>query len=143
MGLKVSNLNFASLKQVMIDKGVSQEKADACWADLLIILHALEDTGLPHAVTEGADEALHTITNDTAALLRVSAAIHGVGAVIAHDPQAYGTAEFDVAWANTCAAFAKRGIKLTTDYRSDVGGFRSAASCLVLVGDIQTIQLAA
>lgn len=143
MGIKITNFDFEPFKRVMLDKDVSQDKVDACWADLLVLLHAMEDTGIPHAMTEGADEALHVITNDTVALLSVSAAIHGVGKVIAHDPQAYGTPEFDIAWENTRAAFAEHGIKLTADYRSDVGGFRSAASCLVLVGDIHAIQMAA
>lgn len=131
MGVKVSNINFSPYKQAMLDKGVSQAEADACWADLLVLLHATEDTGLCHAMTEGADKALHELVLDTAGLLRISAAILGVGNVLVHDPRAYGTPEFDQAWVRTRTAFAKHGVELTVDYRSDRGGFRSAAACLL------------
>ncbi len=140
MGIRVANIDFAQHKQSMIDKGMAQIEVEACWADFLILLHATEDTGLSHAMTEGADKALHELTNDTAALLRVSAATLGAGRVLAHDPRAYGTAEFDKAWENTRAAFARHGVDLPADYQSDRGGFRSAASCLVaptLIADLQ------
>lgn len=140
MGIRVANIDFSPYKQAMLDKGMSQTEAEACWADLLVLLHATEDTGSPHAMTEGADKALHELVNDTAGLLRVSAAILGAGRVLVHDPRAYGTPEFDATWENTRAAFARRGINLPADYRSDRGGFRSAATCLVsptLIADLQ------
>lgn len=143
MGIKVSNFDFSPFKDAMLSKGVSQEKADACWADLLILLHDAEDTGRAHAMTEGADEAFHFVVSDTIGLLRLSAAVLGAGRVMAHRPGVYGTPEFDAAWENTRAAFAKHGVSLPSDYRSDVGGFRSAASCIREGRSIAEIQLAA
>lgn len=142
MGIRVANIDFSPYKQAMLEKGVSQAEIEACWADLLVLLHATEDTGRAHAMTEGADKALHELVSDTAGLLRVSAAILGAGRVLAHDPRAYGTPEFDATWENTCAAFAKHGVDLPTDYRSDRGGFRSAATCLVMPNLIADIQAA-
>ncbi|RUQ59755.1 hypothetical protein EJ913_31015 [Azospirillum doebereinerae] len=126
----------------MLDKGVPQAEVDACWADLLILLHATEDTGLAHAMTEGADKALHELVSDTAGLLRISAAVLGAGRVLAHDPRAYGTPAFDLTWERTRAAFARHGVDLPADYRSDVGNFRSAATCLVFPGGIAELQAA-
>jgi hypothetical protein len=143
MGVRVSNIDFSSYKQALLDRGVDHSKVDACWADLLTLLHATEDTGLAHAMTEGADMAFHELASDTAGLLRVSAAILGAGRVMVHDPRAYGTAEFDKAWENTRAAFAKHGVELASDYRADVGEFRSAATCLVRPEGIAELQKAA
>lgn len=140
MGIRVANIDFSPYKQTMLDRGMPQAEVDACWADLLVLLHATEDTGHAHAMTEGADKALHELVNDTAGLLRVSAAILGAGRVLAHDPHAYDTPEFDATWENTRAAFARRGVNLPADYRSDRGSFRSAATCLVspiLIADLQ------
>lgn len=142
MGIKVANIDFSPYKQAMLDKGIAQTEVDACWADLLVLLHATEDTERPHAMTEGADKALHELVNDTAGLLRVSAAILGAGRVLAHDPRAYGTPEFDATWENTRAAFAKHGVDLPSDYRSDRGGFRSAANCLVMPSVVAELQAA-
>ncbi|PWC48168.1 hypothetical protein TSA6c_17230 [Azospirillum sp. TSA6c] len=143
MGIKVSNFDFSPFKLAMLNKGHTQEHVDACFADLLILLHDAEDTGRTHAMTEGADSAFHFIVSDTAGLLRLSAAVHGVGMVMAHNPHVYGTMEFDAAWDNTCAAFARHGIDLPADYQSDRGGFRSAASCIRETVRIVDIQQAA
>lgn len=143
MGIRVSNFDFSPFKQAMLSKGYAQEHVDACFADLLILLHDAEDTGRAHAVTEGADAAFHFIVSDTVGLLRLSAAILGVGQVIAHDPSVYGTPEFDLAWENTRAAFARHGIDLPADCRSDRGSFRSAASCIRKSMQIADIQQAA
>ncbi|SMF42982.1 hypothetical protein SAMN02982917_2172 [Azospirillum oryzae] len=142
MGIRVANTDFSSYKQAMIDKGISQAEVEASWSDLLVLLHATEDTGRAHAMTEGADKALHELVSDTTGLLRISAAILGAGRVLAHDPRAYGTPEFDATWENTRAAFAKQGVDLPADYRSDRGGFRSAANCLVMPTLIAEIQAA-
>lgn len=142
MGIRVASVDFSIYKKKMLDKGMTQDEVDACWADFLILLHATEDTGLSHAMTEGADKALHELTNDTAGLLRISAAIIGAGRVLAHDPLAYGTPEFDASWGRTRAAFARHGIDLPINYQSDRGGFRSAASCLVSPSIIADLQAA-
>ncbi|MBP2304583.1 hypothetical protein [Azospirillum melinis] len=142
MGIGVANIDFSPYKQAMLDKGFSQTEVDACWADLLVLLQATEDTGLAYAMTEGADRALHELVSDTAGLLRVSAAILGAGRVLAHDPRAYGTPEFDATWENTRAAFAKHGVDLPADYRSDRGSFRSAANCLVMPSVVAELQAA-
>lgn len=143
MGIKVGNYDFSPFKQAMLEKGSSQAEVDACWADLLILLHDAEDTGHSHAMTEGADKAFHFVVSDTVGLLRLSAAVHGAGQVMSHAPYAYGTPAFDAAWENTRAAFAKHGIDLPADYRSDAGGFRSAAACIREGRSIAEIQLAA
>lgn len=143
MGIKVGNFDFGPFKKAMLDKGASQERVDACFADLLVLLHDAEDAGRSHAMTEGADEAFHFVVSDTIGLLRLSAAVLGAGQVMAHRPGIYGTPEFDAAWENTRAAFAKHGIDLPADYRSDVGGFRSAATCVRMSQSIAEIQMAA
>lgn len=143
MGTKISDFDFSPFKQDMLAKGISQEEVDACWADLLVILHDAEDTGRDHAMTEGADRAFHFVVSDTVGLLRLSAAVLGAGQIMVHDPRAYGTLEFDQAWENTRAAFARHGIDLAADYRSDVGSFRSAASCIRRSVGIADIQLVA
>lgn len=128
MGIMVSNFDFSPFKQVMLNVGHSPAHVDACFADLLILLHDAEDTGRAHAMTEGADEALHAILADRMAWRRLGVAIHPAGMV--HDANAYGTPAFSAAWENTRAAFAHHGIDLAADYTSDVGNFRSAAACL-------------
>lgn len=143
MGIKVANFDFSPFKNAMLSKGNSEAEVSACFDDLLILLHDAEDTGRSHAMTEGADRAFHVIVNDTAGLLRLSAAVHGVGMVMAHNPYVYGTPEFDAAWENTRAAFAKHGIDLSADYSSDRGNFRSAAICVREARSITEIQAAA
>ena len=143
MGIKVANFDFSPFKDAMLGKGHSASEVSACFDDLLVLLHDAEDTGRNHAMTEGADRAFHVIVNDTAGLLRLSAAVHGVGMVMAHNPYVYGTPEFDAAWQNTRAAFAKHGIELNQDYRADRGSFRSAAICVREARSITEIQAAA
>lgn len=128
MGVRVLNFDFSPFKQAMLNKGHEQGHVEACFADLLILLHDAEDTGRAHAMTEGADQALHAILEDATAFRGLGAALHGVGMI--HDANAYGTTAFAAAWENTRAAFAKRGVDLPSDYRSSVGGFRSAAACI-------------
>lgn len=128
MGINVNDFDFSTFKQAMLDKGHSQEHVNACFADLLILLHDAEDAGRAHAMTEGADEALHFVLEDRLAWRRLGVAIHGVEMI--HDANAYGTPAFSAAWENTRAAFARHGIDLPADYLSDVGGFRSAANCI-------------
>jgi len=128
MGIKVSNFDFSPIKQAMVSEGHAPAHVEACFADLLILLHDAEDTGRAHAMTEGADEALHAVLADRMAWRRLGTAIHG--AEMIHDANAYGTPAFAAAWENTRTAFANHGIELAADYRSDVGGFRSAGACI-------------
>lgn len=128
MGIKVSNFDLSPFKQAMLSEGHNLDHVDACFADLLVLLHDAEDTDRAHAMTEGADEALHFVLADRLAWRRLGDAIHGVEMI--HDANAYGTPAFSAAWENTRAAFAHHGIELAAEYRSDVGNFRSAAACL-------------
>ncbi|MFS2013724.1 hypothetical protein ACCD06_28285 [Azospirillum sp. CT11-132] len=128
MGSKVMDFDLSPFKKAMIDSGHTADHVEACFADLLIILHDAENTGRAHAMTEGADEALHCVLADRLAWRRLGVAIHGVEMI--HDANAYGTPAFGAAWENTRAAFAHHGIELPVDYLSDVGGFRSAATCV-------------
>ena len=140
MGSKIAKYDFSAFKEAMLAKGISKDEVENWWGDLLILLHAVEDTGRAHAMSEGADKALHEITSDTAALLSFSARIFGGGSVLVHDPRSYGTSAFDDAWENSRAAFREHGIDVAADYRSDVGSFRSAATCLVNVCSIADLQ---
>lgn len=143
MGNRVAAYDFGPLKQKMIASGLSDDEANRCLGDLLIILHDAEATGRPHAMTEGADRALHLMIEDMEELRKFSAAVFGAGKVMTHDPDAYGTEAFDQAWENTRDAFAMSGIELPADYRSDRGGFRSAAVCIRDTVEDATLQGAA
>lgn len=140
MGQRVSGFDFSSVRQTIIAKGGTAEQADNALRDMLIILHAVEDTGEPHAITKAADQALHGLLLDTALVMRFSGTVFGAGHVLVHDPRAYGTPAFDVAWQNTRAAFAKHGIDLPADYRSGAEGQRSAESCLIQAAAMSGLQ---
>lgn len=140
MGSKISGFDFSPFKQAMLNKGIPQAEVDACFSDLMVILHDAEDNNRPHAMTEGADRAFHYVVSDTVGHLRLSAAIHGAGMVMVHNPHAYGTPEFEAAWENTRAAFAKHDIELASDYRADRDTFRSAAACIREARSVNEIQ---
>lgn len=128
MGAAVSSFDFSPFKRAMLNEGHAPDYVNACFGDLTILLHDAEDTGRAHAMTEGADKALHVILADRMAWRRLGVAIHGVEMI--HDANAYGTPAFGAAWENTRSAFAAHGIDLAADYRLNVGSFRSAAACL-------------
>lgn len=144
----VSGYDFSRHRDAMVERfGFSETDRDAAWSDLMIILKALEaDQSRPFALTVAADNALHTLVIDTAGLLRFSEAVFGTGAVVVHDPFAYGTPEFDRGWENTRAAFRAAGAaEPPVNYRDAAGapiGLRPMA-CIVTVRRMDEILAAA
>ncbi len=135
---KIDSINFDRYKKAMVERfGFSEVERDSSWSDLMIILNAMErEPEKAFALTVGADRALHGLLLDTMGHVQISQAVFGPGALVIHDPFAYGTPEFVKAWENTRAAFAAEGIELPVDWRSDAAtpaGDRDAESCFVAV----------
>lgn len=137
-------------------EGAQPADAEAAWHDLIIILAAMErEPSKSFALTRDADKALHGFALDTAALVRFSAAAFGAGTIITHDPWAWGTDDYAVAWANTRAAFIEHGIVLPENYQSCRPGDRKGAEmcvmnvgkmaemCVINVQQIADLQMAA
>ena len=145
---KVLNYDFTRYRDAMVERfGFSEADRDAAWADLAIILCALEaNPTKPFALTVAADNALHSLVLDTAGLMRFSEAIFGEGFVVTHDPFAYGTPPFDAGWENTRSAFRAAGTQEPpANYRDAAGapaGLRPMA-CLVEVRRMEDIRVAA
>lgn len=144
----VSNYDFSRYREAMVERfGFSEGDRDAAWADLAIILEALEaDPSKPYALTVAADNALHALVLDTAGLIRFSEAVFGEGAMAVHDPFAYGTPEFDAGWDNTRAAFRAAGaVEPPVNYRDAAGapaGLQPMA-CIFRVQRMAEIRAAA
>lgn len=84
-------------------------------ADLEIILKAIEaQPDQKFAVTGLADTVLHSLL-DMPELAQYMCDTFGPDAIAHHDPEAWGTDEYAVAWANTRRAFAAHGIELEAD----------------------------
>lgn len=129
--LKFDNSKIRGITEMRL----GSKKSNESWSDLIVILSYLKDNPDQYVpVTESADEALHDILLDTPTHLALSEAIFGRGAVISHDPNAYGTDAFAMAWANTRAAFASNGINLPENYtEADASSRHRAATCWVTV----------
>ena len=144
----VLDYDFTRYRDAMVERfGFSETDRDAAWADLTIILQAMEaNPTKPFALTVAADNALHGLVLDTVGLMRFSEAVFGPGAVVVHDPFAYGTPEFDEGWANTRAAFRAAGAQEPpANYRDASNapvGLRPMA-CLVQVRRMEDIRAAA
>lgn len=145
---KVLNYDFTRYRDAMVERfGFSEADCAAAWADLTIILCAMEaNPTKPFALTAAADNALHSLVLDTAGLMRFSEAVFGPGAVAVHDPFAYGTPQFDEGWENTRAAFRAAGAhEPPANYRdasNTPAGLRPMA-CLVQVLRMEDIRIAA
>lgn len=140
MASKIDSLDFGRYKKVMVDReGYSPEIAEASWRDLIVILKAMEaEPSKAFAMTVGADRALHGLLLDTVGHFRFSTEVFGAGTIVAHDPYAYDTPEFDAGWENTRQAFAKVGVELPADYRNQSTsgtGEDRAEMCLVSVAE--------
>lgn len=120
MASKIDSLDFSRYKTAMIEReGYSQDVAEESWRDLLVLLNAMEaEPEKSFALTVSADRALHGLLLDTVGHFKFSTAVFGAGKIVVHDPYAYATPEFDAAWENTRAAFAKVGLDLPADYRN-------------------------
>lgn len=146
---KVSGYDFDRYKEAMVVRfGFSEQARDSSWHDLTIILRALEtEPAQKFALTAGADDALHGLLLDTAGHYRFSEAVFGAGAVVVHDPFAYGTPEFEVAWQNTRAAFAAEGVDLPADYMAatprPIADPRRAEACFLFVTQVADLRMAA
>lgn len=101
-------------------------------ADLCLILAAQRADPRPFAMTKAADELLHTLlgTEEMDMYIRH---VHGAGAALVHDGEAWGTKEYADGWERTRAAFAASGIDLLTDPAAAPGHPRSGAYCLLSV----------
>ncbi|CAO3407830.1 hypothetical protein [Azospirillum largimobile] len=145
---KVLDYDFTRYRDAMVERfGFSEADRDAAWADLTIILCAMETNPTkPFALTAAADNALHSLVLDTAGLMRFSEVVFGPGAVAVHDPFAYGTPQFDEGWANTRAAFRAAGaLEPPANYRDASNtpvGLRPMA-CLIEVRRMEDIRVAA
>lgn len=145
---KVLNYDFSRYRAAMVERfGFSEADRDAGWADLMIILRAMENNpAKPFALTVAADNALHSLVLDTAGLLRFSEAIFGVGVVVTHDPFAYGTPAFDAGWENTRAAFRDAGaLEPPVNYRDAANAPASLRpmACIMGVRSMDEIRAAA
>ncbi|CAO99329.1 hypothetical protein FE88_08070 [Azospirillum brasilense] len=115
--------------------GFTADQNERAWADLGILLEGMQkNPSAPFPVTAAADEALHLLLEDDAAISDLTVSLFGDGATIIHDPTAYGTPAFASAWANTRGAFAAHGVDLPADYRdADKSDPRSAAACWLVI----------
>ena len=146
---KVSEYDFGRYKVSMVERfGFSEEDCQKYWNDLLIIFRGMEDfPDKKYALTVGADQALHILLLDTVGHYRFSEEIFGNGSLVVHDPFAYGTPEFEIAWENTRAIFAAEGIVLPSDYTAAVprrpGDTRRAEACFLWVACQADLRAAA
>lgn len=102
--------------------------------DLEIILKAMEaQPDQKFAVTGLADTVLHNLL-DTSELADYMRDNFGADAIPHHDPNAWGTEEYAIAWQNTRAAFAARGIELEADPAATRSDGREAKVCFLSVG---------
>lgn len=145
--MKVNEFDFGKYHNALVVRdGISDGAATAAVSDLKIILAAMErQPGKAFALTAAADKALHWLLTDTVAHIQFSEAIFGHGALIVHDPYAWGTPEFSQGWANTRNAMAEEGISLVEDYHLSIGDdHRSRAEmCLLRVRQISELRMAA
>lgn len=142
--MSVSAYNFEKHKTAMVERhGHSEEYRDRAWADLTIILEAIEaEPDKRFALTVAADDALHVLLLDTAGHYLFSRAAYGRGNILTHNPYVYGTPAFSEAWQNTRVAFSKAGISLSEEY-SLGDSPRSAMACYVSVTSIEEMERAA
>ncbi|WP_454021272.1 hypothetical protein [Azospirillum sp. Marseille-Q6669] len=133
----MSNIyDFSKHKSALQSRtGFTDGQNEQAWTDLGILLEGMQkNQAVPYPVTAAADEALHLLLEDGAAVQKLAETLFGEGATIIHDPTAYGTPEFAAAWANTRGAFAAHGVDLPADYRdADKADARSAAACWLLI----------
>jgi len=137
---KIDGVDFGRYKHAMVERfGFTEVERDSSWNDLMIILNAMErEPQKSFALTVGADHALHGLLLDTMGHFQISQSVFGPGALMIHDPFAYGTPAFVEAWENTRAAFAAEGIELPADWRAGAAkpDARSAEACVMSVQQV-------
>lgn len=112
--LSVESVDFSRHHALLVGRhGVSADLADEGFRHLRILLAAAQaQPNKAYALTKAGDIALHALVGDTMGLIGLSRDLFGEGRILAHDPFAWGTDAFAVAWENSRAAFAEAGVSL-------------------------------
>ncbi len=106
---------FSTSPQSLRSQGLSSAQIAQAIDDFCIILDAMLDSPTAQfAMPALADKVLHWIL-DSPELTAQIEALFGPGAKARHDPEAWGTEKYAEGWKRTVAAFAARGIYLSSD----------------------------
>ncbi len=110
----VENVDFGKHRDLLVGRhGQDPAVVDEGFRHVRILLAAAQRRpDRAYALTKAGDVALHALVGDTMGLIDLSRRLFGEGRILAHNPFAWGTAEFAVAWENTRSAFAEAGISL-------------------------------